>query len=101
MAYELILTENFTNDLDSILDYFINSLYNKTAAVRLYSQIKKSLVSATDFPEMFPIHKRFGNGEYHFFTVGNFIVFYSADHDRQTVFAEAVVYGKRDIALLE
>ena len=48
MAYNLIFTDAFEKDLDSILDYIINRLYNPTAAARLYKNVKTTFTKITE-----------------------------------------------------
>lgn len=47
MAYKLEFTETFEKDLDSILDYTINKLFNPIAAARLYKGVKETFTSVT------------------------------------------------------
>ena len=99
MAFKLEYTETFEKDLDSILDYMINKLFNPIAAAQFYKDVKKSFISVTEFPEMFPLHpiKRLNDKGYHFFTVGNYLAFYTIDTERQIIYARAIVYGAMDL----
>ncbi len=54
MAYRLELTETFEKDLDSILDYMTNNLFNSTAAATFYKNVKSTFSQVVSFPEMFP-----------------------------------------------
>ena len=99
MAYKLEYTETFEKDLDSILDYMINKLFNPTAAATFYENVKSTFSHVVDFPEMFPLHplKRLSDRGYHFCTVGNFLAFYTIDSERQIIYARAIVYGAMDL----
>lgn len=99
MAYKLEYTETFEKDLDSILDYTINKLLNPTAAVTFYKKVKSTFSQVVDFPEMFSLHplKRLSDKGYRFFTVGNYLAFYTIDTERQIIYARAIVYGAMDL----
>ena len=95
MTYDLVLTKRFEDDLDAILDYIINTLCSPAAAKGLYRKIKEQLLSVASFPNMFPLYGT--SEEDRFFTVGNYIVFYSVDDSLKTVYVKAVLYAAMDI----
>lgn len=99
MAYRLVFTETFEKDLDGILDYMINKLYNHTAASVFYRNVKNTFGKVTAHPQMYPLHplKRYSDKGYRFFTVGNYLAFYSADDEQKIIYARAMVYGAMDL----
>ncbi len=99
MAYNLIFTDAFEKDLDSILDYIINKLYNPTAAARLYKNVKSTFAKITELPEMYPLHplKRLSEKGFRFCQVGNYLMFYTIDHEHKIIYARAMVYGAMDL----
>lgn len=99
MAYKLVLTNSFEKDLDEIIGYISNSLYNKTAARKLYREVKDKLKKVCEQPKMFPLRseEELLQGGYRSFVVGNYIVFYTADSDKEIVYAQMMIYGYKDI----
>ena len=55
MTYRLVFTETFEKDLDSILDYITNKLFNPTAAAAFYKNVKTTFGNISDHPEMYLI----------------------------------------------
>lgn len=97
MTYKIYLTESFEQDLDSILDYIINTLSSPIAAKNLYHRVKQQLLSVSQFPDMFPFYGRTKYKNSRFFTVGNYVVFYYTDDNEKTVYVQAMLYGAMDI----
>ena len=99
MAYKLEFTQTFEKDLDSILDYIVNKLFNPTAAKSLYKNVKSTFASVAEFPEMFPLHplEQLSKMGYHYCQIGNYLAFYTVDVEEQTVYARAMVYGPADL----
>lgn len=103
MAYKLERTETFENDLDSILHYISFQLSAPKAAVALYKKIKITFDSVVKYPEMFQLYPSewFEQNGYHFFNVGNYLVFYTIDQEQQIVYAQTVVYAAMDLTKLQ
>ncbi|MBQ9207978.1 MAG: type II toxin-antitoxin system RelE/ParE family toxin [Oscillospiraceae bacterium] len=99
MVYKLEYTRSFEEDLDSTLDYLKNILYNSAAASKLYNDIKKTFELVCVQPEMFPLHKlkRIRDRGYRYFTIGNYLIFYSVDHEKHIIFAHTIIYGAREL----
>ena len=53
--YPVLFSEKAQSDLDSILDYIINKLFNRAAAKRLYEDIERAITYISNTPEMFPL----------------------------------------------
>lgn len=98
MAYKLEFTDTFEDDLDSILFYITDKLSNPKAAGRLYENVKNTFDSVIRLPEMFSLYpsKWFEENGYHFFVVGNYLVFYTIDIEQQIIYAQGIVYGGMD-----
>ena len=62
-------------------------------------EIKRIFELICTQPEMFPLHRseKLHDKGYRYFTVDKYLVFYTADTEKQVVFAHAIVYGAREL----
>lgn len=99
MAYKLIFSESFYNDLDEAMSYISNKLYNPSAANRLLSDTQKSISQLSDNPFMYPLYhdNKLAKRGYRYIIVSNFLVFYKVDETAQEVHVSRFLYGSRNI----
>ena len=97
--YKIINTASFERDLDSIMDYLINSLQTKNAAVRLLERTEEIVSHISENPYMFPLYydKEIAERGYHFAVIGNYLLFYTISEEKRTVILSRLLYGRRNI----
>lgn len=68
MAYKLVISQSFADDLDDILSYISNKLYNHTAAKRLLANAEDVVSYIKDNPFLYPLYhdKKLAERGYHY-----------------------------------
>ena len=96
-------TYQFTNsakqDLDEILNYISNVLYNQNAAIDFYNRLKEAIERIRDFPNLYPIVENEFITEKNIrkIIVKNYIVYYLYKEAEKTVVLLRIVYSKRNL----
>lgn len=93
--YRIIYTAQFESDLDSIADYFCNSLMNPSAYLNLTDKIKTKEKMLSTFPRSFT---EFDSNVplkycYRTFHIGNFTAFFYIDEDEYIVYIRRILYS--------
>ncbi len=93
------LTAKAENDLDGIVSYIANRLDNKSGATEFMNKLETVVSEACAFPESgslveneFLPYKNIRKK-----LVGNYIMYYSADTDAETICVLRIVYGRRNL----
>ncbi|MCH5193877.1 MAG: type II toxin-antitoxin system RelE/ParE family toxin [Oscillospiraceae bacterium] len=99
MEYKLIIAQNFKDDLDSILEYISQQLFNPSAADRLLKKTEKKVRNIKENPFLYPTyHDEILAGKgYRYAVVSNYILFYTIDEEHKTVSVLRLVYGGQNI----
>ncbi|MCH5348042.1 MAG: type II toxin-antitoxin system RelE/ParE family toxin [Oscillospiraceae bacterium] len=99
MEYKLIITQNFKDDLDSILEYISQQLFNSSAADRLMKKAEEKVRSIKENPFLYPIyHDEILAGKgYRYTVVSNYILFYTVDQENKIVSVLRLIYGGQNI----
>ncbi|GHU79947.1 hypothetical protein FACS1894191_3940 [Clostridia bacterium] len=99
MAFTVKFSEQAADDLDEILRYISEELYNPQAAGRFYEAVGKKLGLLREQPHMFPLYhdEKLSAEGFHAAIIGNFLLFYLVDDDNSLVNIARILYGKRDI----
>ncbi len=102
MAYKVVITESFENDLDLVTAYLSQTLQNPAAAGKLLKKAEETVRLIAEHPFMFSLfsdeeleQKRYRNAP-----VGNYQLFYRVDESAKTVYILRFLYAGRDIASL-
>lgn len=100
MTYKLIIAERFESDLDEVMEYIAFRLYNPKAVQRLLNRIEETITALPENPFLYPHYhdEEIAKRGYRFVVISNFILFYIADEDTQTIKVERFIYGGRDIS---
>jgi toxin ParE1/3/4 len=99
MEYRVKLSEQAAVDLDKIMGYISDELYNPQAAERFYHLVHEKLGLLSENPHMYPLHhyeKLRGKG-IRFAVIGNYLLLYIADDIHAVVNIARILYSKRDI----
>ena len=100
MGFRVQYTQQAEEDLDSILRYMSDELFNPQAAERFYEAVNKRLGLLCDNPRMFPLHhdEKLHADEYRCAVIGNYLMFYIVDDEYSVVSIIRIVYGGRDLS---
>ena len=96
-TYQVILTPEAEDDLREIYRYIASVLQERSAAQRLVSNLRKTILDLETMPERWNRYDRepwFSRGIRKAITE-NYIIFYTVQD--QSVFVLSVLYGRRDI----
>lgn len=92
-------TETAIKDLDEILNYISNVLLNPISAKSFFDNIDEKISKICDFPESCPILENdyIVKKDIRKTIVDNYIIYYSFEENKHTVFILRIVYGKRNL----
>lgn len=98
MAYKVQISRDANADIDSVLSYLAVKLSNPDAARHLADELDHIYDQLSDHPRLFeqardPMLCRRG---YRKVVVGNYVLLYLIDDDRQLVTIVRLFYGRRD-----
>jgi toxin ParE1/3/4 len=99
MAYKLVISQCFADDLDDILSYISNKLYNPTAANRLLANAEKVVSYIKDNPFLYPLYhdEKLAERGYHYAVISNYLLFYTINKTEETVNIARFLYGGQNI----
>lgn len=98
MAYSYVYTEKAEHDLNRILDYIANHLFNEIAAKSFFHELDEKLDLLCDFPELAPVIK---NRFIDFFEIRRLVVkryflYYYVDKERQQIVILSIRHSLED-----
>ena len=101
--YSFVLTEKAEADLDQILNYIAVELDNPQAASNFLDRIIEVIDIICCFPDSgAQIDNPFvANKNVRFKVIGNFILYYLADHKSLQCYVLRIVYGGRDLTKID
>ena len=99
MTFEVEFSEQGKSDLDEIIRYISEELLSPQAAQKFYSAVNEKLVLLQSFPYLYPLYHddRLVDEDFHFVTIGNYLMFYIVDDDKAIVSIARILYGRRNI----
>ena len=97
--YQIIYTAQFESDLDSIADYFCNTLMNPSAYLNLTDRIKRQKKMLRTFPKSFIDFESNFPLKYCYktFHVGNYTAFFCIDENEHIVYVRRILYSGMDL----
>ena len=103
MIFKVKYSQRAADDLDEIIRYINDELCNPQAAERFYNAANKKLGLMQENPYMFPLYhdKRLKDKVVRFAVIGNYLMFYMVDNDSSIINIARILYGSRDIPLVE
>ena len=99
MAYKLIITQSFEDDLDEVLYYISRKLYNPSAAKRLLNKTKEVISHIEDNPLLYTLYhdEALAKRGYRYAVVANYLLFYYIYEAEQTVNVARFLYGGQNV----
>lgn len=99
MDFDLQLSPHFSNDLDRILFYYLNTLYAEAAAKNLINQVDKTINIIRNDPFLFPRYhaKQIADRGYRYAVIGNYLLFYLIREKENRVIIARMLYGRSNI----
>lgn len=99
MEYKVTLSEEFENDLDSIINYISNKLLSPIAAKNIYLQIKEKINHLNESPFLYPVYhdEKLSQKGLRYIVVSNYLMFYMVNEQNKEVIMLRLLYGKRNI----
>jgi len=97
MHYKILVTKSFESDLDSILLYISGTLKNRSAAGSLLKKVRDNIAMLDSAPLAFPVYPHISKKSYRFIPVGNYLIFYHADEEKEIVYIDRFLYSARNI----
>lgn len=98
MSYKLVVTKPAENDLADILQYISKDLSAPKAASDFLDEVLKFYDNISENPLMYALcdNDRLKNKKYRKAIIKNYIMFYRADEENNTVYIMRFIYGRRD-----
>ena len=98
--YSIITTHHADLDLDSIVDYIVNTLCNPSAAVHFLDELEGNYEAVAKNPRLFAVSTdpSLAQRGYRKIVVGNYVALYTVEDDTQTITIVRLFYGRQDYA---
>ncbi|MCH5192676.1 MAG: type II toxin-antitoxin system RelE/ParE family toxin [Oscillospiraceae bacterium] len=99
MGYKLIITKTFNDDLDGIVEYLSEQLFNPNAADRLMKKAEEKISNISGNPFIYPLYhdERFAEKGYRYTVVSNYILLYTVDKEAKNIHIVRLIYGGQNI----
>ena len=99
MAYKAVFTAHASIDLTNILNYISIDLSNHNAAKSLFEKIEESIKLIKEFPFSGQIYQStfIQTNNIRYKQVGNYLLFYEIDEEKQIISIIRILYSKRNI----
>ena len=99
MAYTVKVTPTAIDDIQSIYDYIAYQLESVINAESQISRIQKEILKLDTMSKAFRLYPKepWNSKGLRYFPVDNYLIFYIADEETETVNVLRVIYGKMDL----
>ena len=96
----IVYSEQARNDLHEIYEYIAYTLLSPDNAANTVNRIMETARSLDTMPERYPLYsdEPWQSRGLRFVAIRNYLLFYTADSESQTVSIIRIMYGGRDIA---
>ena len=96
--YEIEFTEDGTDEIREIYEYISKNLVNEDAAKRLMRKMRKNVMDLAESPKIYAKIKKKDRmkREFRRMVVDNFIVLYTIDENKKTIYISHMYYGRRN-----
>ena len=100
MTSSALASPDFTQDVDEAVSYFANTLGSPRAAADLLDGLDAEVARIREYPELRPYSQdpRLASRGYRKSVIGNFVLLYRVDAQRELVRLVHLFYGGRDYA---
>jgi len=95
--FEVEFTDECIEEMTEIYEYISNNLKEDNAAKRLMREVTDKVLDLANAPELYMKIGKVDRlkREYHRIVVKNYIVLYTIDFEKRTVFISHMIYGRR------
>lgn len=99
MAYKLIVSKSFEEDVDEVLQYISYKLYSPNSANRLLDKTEETIIRIKENPFLYPKYHdpELAKKGYHYAIIANYLLFYSINETTETIHIARFLYGNRNI----
>ena len=99
MAYNLIFSNDFINELNKALDYISRNLDSPNSSKTLYNKISNTVSLIKENPTLFPLYHndKFIKHGFRYTVISNYLLFYRINESNKTVELLHFIYGSRNI----
>ncbi len=96
--FEVEFTDECIEEMIEIYEYISNQLKEDNAAKRLMTEVTDRVLDLANSPELYMKIGKADNlkREYHRMVVKNYIVLYTIDFEKRTVYVSRMIYGRRN-----
>ena len=96
--YEIEFTEDTRDEIREIYEYISKNLINEDAAKRLMRKMRKNVMDLAESPKIYvKIEKKDRmKREFRRMVVDNFVILYTIDEDKKTIYISHMYYGRRN-----
>ena len=96
--FEVEFTNECAKEMNEIYKYISNQLKEDNVAKRLIREVTDKVLDLADSPELYMKIGKVDKlkNEYHRMVVKNYVVLYTIDFERKTVFVSHMIYGRRN-----
>ena len=96
--YEIEFTEEARDEIREIYEYISKNLVNEDAAKRLMGKMRKNIMDLAEVPKIYvAIEKKDRmKREFRRMVVDNFIILYTIDENKKTIYISHMYYGRRN-----
>ena len=96
--YEIEFTEDARDEIREIYEYISKNLVNEDAAKRLMRKMRKNVMDLAESPKIYAKIKKKDRmkREFRRMVVDNFIVLYTIDENKKTIYISHMYYGRRN-----
>lgn len=98
MSYKVIISDEAHNDIDSVLDYIVNSLKNPIAAKNLLCKLEEAYTDLAGNPFMYAYctDSRLQKDGYRKVVINNYVLIYRIDATDNNVYVVRFFYGRQN-----
>ena len=96
--YEIEFTEDARDEIREIYEYISKNLVNEDDAKRLMRKMRKNVMDLAESPKIYAKIKKKDRmkREFRRMVVDNFIVLYTIDENKKTIYISHMYYGRRN-----
>ncbi len=96
--YKIVIEETAENDLIGILNYISDTLHEPNIAIRIYSTIKKEILSLNKMPNRYAVvnEEPYRSMGVRRIPVENYTAFYIVDEKQNVVHIFRILYNRRE-----
>jgi len=98
MGYKIIITESAKLQLEEIISYIVNELYNEKAATEFLEKVRTRFNNIKITPYMYEVcrDKRLENKKFRKIVIDNYIMIYKVIENQNNIFIVGIFYSGQE-----